>query len=990
VQKTKMTKQILLMLVLLALTWPLLAFAGEVNLPKTGQTTCYDANGNIIDCANTGQDGDKRAGVDWPEPRFVDNNGDGTVTDNLTGLIWLKNANRFGQRTWYQALTDCSTLASGSYGLTDNSVPGDWRSPNIVEIESLVNAESLNSATWLNSQGFINVQSSNYWSSTALVYNSDYAWSCSMDAGLAYVGQYKSSRFYIWPVRTGQNGPAQAWKTGQTLTHAACDDGDLEQGVAWPSPRFVDNSNGTVTDHLTGLIWLKNANCINNTNWNNALNFCNNLASGSYGLTDGSAAGDWRLPNRKELVSLVDHGRSGPCLPQGHPFDNVANWHGYWSSTTYPSNKNYAWLVGIGDGSLRGGDKSSSAYAAYYIYYVWPVRAGQSGSLGNLTISYPNQGETLTKGSDYTIRWTSRNITGTIQIDLYKGGTDPGHMLLQLAATTENDGEYLFNPGQDERIVDGSDYYIGISAHNGTVWDFSDTPFTIQSLISYSPKLEVSPLSHDFGGAEAGTTCSTSQEFVISNTGNAVLNVNEISVSDFTNFTLNCNDGSNPCGSTTPVLAPNTSCTVTVKFCPQVSGATNSLFTAIGNYPETMTVDVPIAGTGSNPTACSGAQQLNVNSEIDGTILTAHTNYYRVDVPRRGRLVLYTTGGTNTFGELRDAQCQVIAQNDNASTKDKNFKISKTVESGTYHVAVRHSNATRGVGDYKLFVDLYLITTSWDQEVPYKICFNANASNACERLLAADVLEDPSTGRMYPGDTSYRVGCTTIAVGQLINYYFQQGLQNGWLDTLLENTTVSPSFSGKRGPNTLECTYQSGFPTEDVYADSIDKDKPLSPEAIDLRKFLWTVAMGLNINFSEKESGPGVVPDGGLIRNALIERFRFISAIQYDWPLLTRFDDEKHIMAIKNMIDQGHPILLSLMNGPWGVSGGHLVLIDGYKEIPSFQVHLNLGWGGRYDGWYSPTGAMTLGPYTYTSFQLFYNTYPVTLYETGALDNAIK
>src|SRR5215831_10404550 len=50
-------------------------------------------------------------------------------------------------------------------------------------------------------------------------------------------------------------------RTGQTTSYAAGDDGALQKGVAWPTPRFTDNNNGTITDNLTGLIWLKNANC---------------------------------------------------------------------------------------------------------------------------------------------------------------------------------------------------------------------------------------------------------------------------------------------------------------------------------------------------------------------------------------------------------------------------------------------------------------------------------------------------------------------------------------------------------------------------------------------------------------------------------------------------------------------------------------------------------------------------------------------------------
>jgi len=84
------------------------AFAGTVNLPKTGQTKCYDEYGAEISCAGTGQDGDIQAGVAWPEPRFADN-GDNAMTDNLTGLMWSKDANLpEGEMTWLAALDFCN------------------------------------------------------------------------------------------------------------------------------------------------------------------------------------------------------------------------------------------------------------------------------------------------------------------------------------------------------------------------------------------------------------------------------------------------------------------------------------------------------------------------------------------------------------------------------------------------------------------------------------------------------------------------------------------------------------------------------------------------------------------------------------------------------------------------------------------------------------------------------------------------------------------
>ena len=136
--------------------------------------------------------------------------------------------------------------------------------------------------------------------------------------------------------------PAPLPKTGQTDcyygdgTSDSCtcgtvncpsgQDGDLEKGEAWPNPRFVDHGNGAVIDKLTGLIWLKEGECSfhptnptipNERSWTSALAACNQLASGTgrCDLTDGSSAGDWRLPNLRELDSLPPHYRQTALWP---------------------------------------------------------------------------------------------------------------------------------------------------------------------------------------------------------------------------------------------------------------------------------------------------------------------------------------------------------------------------------------------------------------------------------------------------------------------------------------------------------------------------------------------------------------------------------------------------------------------------------------------------------------------------------------------------
>ncbi len=142
---------------------------------------------------------------------------------------------------------------------------------------------------------------------------------------------------------------------------------------------FTDNGDGTVTDNLTGLIWLKNANCTDtvggvdksegNLIWADALTWCNNLADGACGLTDGSAAGDWRLPNLNELRSLVGATNIEPYLPSGHPFINVQG-NMYCSSTTKADETGKAWHVDTHFERVSSSDKG-------LVRYVWPVRGGQ-------------------------------------------------------------------------------------------------------------------------------------------------------------------------------------------------------------------------------------------------------------------------------------------------------------------------------------------------------------------------------------------------------------------------------------------------------------------------------------------------------------------------------------------------------------------------------------------------------------------------------------
>ena len=206
--------------------------------------------------------------------------------------------------------------------------------------------------------------------------NSNGAVPAEVVAGKTYWGLRTDG---TWGPQTGTRAAAPVSKTGQTASYATGDDGDPEKGVAWPTPRFTDNGDGTVTDNLTGLIWLKNANCFGIRMWAQALSDASTLNSGECGLSDGSSEGDWRLPNLRELQSLVHYGVYNPAVPNtagtgkwsaGDPFTGVQS-SLYWSSTTGAGDTSFAWFVYLYDGDVNDGAGKSRTF------YVWLVRGGQ-------------------------------------------------------------------------------------------------------------------------------------------------------------------------------------------------------------------------------------------------------------------------------------------------------------------------------------------------------------------------------------------------------------------------------------------------------------------------------------------------------------------------------------------------------------------------------------------------------------------------------------
>ena len=274
-------------------------------------------------------------------------------------------------------------MANGSYGLSDGSKAGDWRLPNLNELESLVDVSQSHPALPAGNP-FTHVPSGAsilYWSSTpyyGIDNGGSVAWGIDFSDGAYLDGNANvmaSSANGVWAVRGASGGAVQLQATGTIQVTAAGDDGSLQTGVHFPYPRYIENNDGTVTDTLTGLVWLMQADAIH-LPWAQALAAVNNLASGQYGLTDGSVAGDWRMPTRNELQSLSDRQQA----PQADYFNNTFRYAAnglvyeprvftgfqslqfYWTSTTYAADPTQAWTVYSCDFGVYEQSKANANY----------------------------------------------------------------------------------------------------------------------------------------------------------------------------------------------------------------------------------------------------------------------------------------------------------------------------------------------------------------------------------------------------------------------------------------------------------------------------------------------------------------------------------------------------------------------------------------------------------------------------------------------------
>jgi len=363
------------------------------DLPDTGQTQSYTTT--------FGEDSDYL--INPPSYTKLDENGNDLpdsaatwvmVRDNVTQLVWEVKTNdgsihdKDNEYNWQNA-QDVFVAALNATSFGGHS---DWRVPTIKELASITDLECNNPA--INTDYFPNTLSSYYWSSTTYAYGTSSAWLiCFYSGGDGSTS--KSGSYYMRAVRGGQAG---------SLDH------------------LVINGDGTVTDTSTGLMWQQATDGA--MNWEAAISHCEALSLAGYD--------HWRLPNRKELRSIIDYSRSSPAIDTAVFPGTVSSY--YWSSTTYARYTGGAWDIGFSSGHDASSDKSGSGY-------VRAVRGGQPRLLGHLIILSPQQGSGWEIENSMRITWDTQDIPGNVKIAISRDGGKWG-TFETIAASSQNDGEY--------------------------------------------------------------------------------------------------------------------------------------------------------------------------------------------------------------------------------------------------------------------------------------------------------------------------------------------------------------------------------------------------------------------------------------------------------------------------------------------------------------------------------------------------------------------
>jgi pimeloyl-ACP methyl ester carboxylesterase len=328
-------------------------------LPDSDQRKCYrDVSPyDEIPCAGTGQDGAYSI-----NPLSYTDNGDGTVTDNNTDLVWQK-LDDGKTYNWYQA--------TGTYDAASNPTNVDacgsfGRLPSKKELMSIVDYAIPYPGPAIHPV-FSSARASYYWASTLGADPPNGAYCVRFDDGGVF-NYNQADAHYVRCVR----------------------------GTRAPNPILTDGGNGTVADSRTGLTWQQAE--PGAKTWAAALSYCEGL--------DLGGATDWRLPNIKELESLIDEVKWMPAIDTGK-FPS-ANSSYYWSSSTYAGNPSVGRFVTFSYGSVGTGSKNSA----------FDVRCVRGGRSGPPTLKFDDIASPQSVGSPFSVTVAAKDTTGQVLIEV--------------------------------------------------------------------------------------------------------------------------------------------------------------------------------------------------------------------------------------------------------------------------------------------------------------------------------------------------------------------------------------------------------------------------------------------------------------------------------------------------------------------------------------------------------------------------------------------
>jgi hypothetical protein len=325
----------------------------ECGLPPTGQRVCYDLDSPEL-CPSAGFPGQD------PESAYgflsfaVDSSvvGEPTIIDQNTGLEWTKEV--FGPLSWQGALqwcaADLNALAYGGHT--------DWRLPNVKELASIADYGRDTPAIHYVFELVCPALACGFWSSTTIDDAPGEAWVVAFGSANDIGGPStaKSNQHFVRAVR---GVPLGLPDTGQTACYDAASEqpcsvpGFPGQDAEYAGPPLgytIDSdvpSEETIHDNVTGLEWTRQAwNAPPGMDWQTALTWCAvDLNATGYG-----GHSDWRLPNVREIHSIVDYGRSYSALD---PIFGPPVGSNYWSSSTCHAIYAGAWVLTPGKGVIQ-------------------------------------------------------------------------------------------------------------------------------------------------------------------------------------------------------------------------------------------------------------------------------------------------------------------------------------------------------------------------------------------------------------------------------------------------------------------------------------------------------------------------------------------------------------------------------------------------------------------------------------------------------------